>query len=402
MNCVAKSAAGIGWLSGGARPASSVVGRDARIDVIRGLALLIIFINHMPGHAFAAWTPHNFGFSDAADAFVLLAGISATLAYGGAIDRKGLVLGALKVGARIWSLYIAHIALFVVVCGVVATAVTRTQNPLYIEAINIQPFFSDPLTGLVAMLSLTYQPNFLDILPLYIVLLALFPLIYLGMKASPLLTLTVSASIWQGAVFLGLNLPNSGASHWYFNPFAWQFLFAIGVAIGRAMQCGLAAPRRRAFDIAAVAVIGLALTIKLSSGNPFGWAALDGWVDHIQLGTDKTNLAWLRIAHVLALAWLAVRLLPAGEGLLRFAAGRQLARIGRHSLEVFCTGTVLSIIGQIVLVETAYASAAQLLVAVSGISIMLALGTFLTWYQSLASTRGAASPSVGSAPASSP
>ena len=116
-------------------------GRDARIDVIRGLALLIIFINHMPGNVIAAWMPHNFGFSDGADAFVLLAGVSATLAYGNLIERQGLTVGALKIGARLWTLYIAHLALFIVVCGVVAAAVTRTQNPLYIEAINIQPFF---------------------------------------------------------------------------------------------------------------------------------------------------------------------------------------------------------------------------------------------------------------------
>ena len=103
-------------------------GRFARIDVIRGLALLIIFINHMPGNVIAAWMPHNFGFSDGADAFVLLAGVSATLAYGNLIERQGLTVGALKIGARLWTLYIAHLALFIVVCGVVAAAVTAGMS----------------------------------------------------------------------------------------------------------------------------------------------------------------------------------------------------------------------------------------------------------------------------------
>jgi hypothetical protein len=385
----------------GTSPLYAAPGRDARIDVIRGLALLVIFINHIPGHAAAAWMPHNFGFSDAADAFVLLAGVSATLAYGRVIDRKGLAVGAVKVAARIWNLYIAHLALFIIVCGVVATAVTRTQNPLYIEAINIQPFFNDTLTALGAMLTLTYQPNFLDILPLYIVLLALFPLIYLGMRANPVLTLAASAAIWQGALIMGLNLPNTGAGHWFFNPFAWQFLFAIGVAMGRASQLGVTLPYSRALDLAALCLLVLALMVKLSPGNPFGLKLLDAWVDHVQLGTDKTNLAWLRVAHVLALAWVAIRLLPAGEGLLRFAAGRQLAMIGRHSLEVFCAGTVLSIIGQIILAETAFAPAAQLLVAVGGIIVLLGLGAFLTWYQSLATQRVPAGGSAAVLPASS-
>ena len=104
--------------------------RAARIDGIRGLCLLIIFINHMPGNVLAAYTPHNFGFSDAADIFVLLAGVSATLAYGGLIEQRGLPIGMLKLGARLWTLYIAHIAVFIIVCGVIAAAVTHTQNPL--------------------------------------------------------------------------------------------------------------------------------------------------------------------------------------------------------------------------------------------------------------------------------
>ena len=77
-------------LGAGPEGAMPVMQRDARIDVIRGLALLVIFINHMPGNVVAGYMPHNFGFSDGADAFVLLAGVSATLAYGNLIERRGL------------------------------------------------------------------------------------------------------------------------------------------------------------------------------------------------------------------------------------------------------------------------------------------------------------------------
>jgi hypothetical protein len=224
------------------------VQRDARIDVLRGLALLVIFINHMPGNVVSAYMPHNFGFSDAADAFVMIAGVSATLAYGGLIERRGLSVGALKIAARLWTLYIAHIAVFIIVCGVVAAAVTRTQNPLYVEAINIQPFFSDTFAALVEALTLSYQPYYLDILPLYIVLLALFPAIYYGVRVSPLATLVASLAIWQSALFLGLNLPNTGSAGWFFNPFAWQVIFTLGVIIGCAAQLGLSAPRLRRLD----------------------------------------------------------------------------------------------------------------------------------------------------------
>jgi hypothetical protein len=364
-----------------ANPARPV--RDARIDVIRGLALLVIFINHMPGNIVARWMPHNFGFSDAADAFVLLAGISAALAYGSLIEKRGFGHGVLKLGGRLWTLYIAHIAVFLIVCGVVATAVTRTQNPLYIEAINIQPFFSDTLSALVDALTLVYQPYYLDILPLYIVLLAAFPLIWLGARTSPALTLAASIALWQGAVHAGLNLPNTGAGGWFFNPFAWQLVFTIGVIIGRAGQLGLAAPRLRLLDAAAAGFLVFALVVKVSSGNPFGIAALDEWIDTVQLGSDKTNLAWVRVLHVLALAWLAIRFLPAGSAMASSRIGRHLAVIGRHSLEVFCVGVVLSIVGQIVLAETGFVLSVQLLVCLSGVTMLAGLGIFLSWYQSI-------------------
>ncbi len=375
----------------GPRPAQ----RDARIDVIRGLALLVIFINHMPGNAIAAWMPHNFGFSDGADAFVLLAGISATLAYGSLIERRGLAVGALKIAARLWTLYIAHIALFIIVCGVVAVAVTRTQNPLYVEAINIQPFFSDTFAALIDVLLLRYQPSYLDILPLYIVLLALFPVIYLAVRFSPLATLLVSLSIWQGALWFGLNLPNVHAAGWFFNPFAWQVVFTLGVILGCAAQRGIAAPRLRWLDAAAVSLIVLAFLAKTASGNPTGLPMLNDWFDSVQLGSDKTNLAWSRLLHVLALAWLAMRWLPAGAGLLRHAAGRTLAVVGRHSLDVFCAGTVLAIAGQIVIAETGFALGPQLLVCLTGTTLLVGLGMFLTWYQSFTLSSGtvAAAPS---------
>jgi hypothetical protein len=382
------------FLGHGPEGAPSPAQRDARIDVIRGLALLVIFINHMPGNAVAAFMPHNFGFSDGADAFVLLAGVSATLAYGNLIERRGLAVGALKIGGRVWTLYIAHIAVFIIVCGVVAAAVTRTQNPLYVEAINIQPFFSDTFAALVDVLLLRYQPSYLDILPLYIVLLALFPLIYLAVRFSPLGALLISLSVWQAALWFGLNLPNVHAAGWFFNPFAWQVVFTLGIILGCAAQRGVCAPRLRWLDAAALTFLALAFVAKTSSGNPVGIAMLNDWFDSVQLGSDKTNLAWSRLLHVLALAWLVMRWLPSGEGLLRHAIGRTLAVVGRHSLDVFCAGTVLAITGQIVMAETGFALGPQLLVCLAGITLLVGLGMFLTWYQSLTLSGGtAAAPS---------
>lgn len=361
--------------------------RDARIDIVRGLALLVIFINHMPGNVVAGFMPHNFGFSDAADVFVLLAGISATLAYGVAIEKHGFVAGIGRLARRLWKIYVAHIAVFVIVCGLVAVAVTQTQNALYIEAINIQPLLSDTRNALFDALTLRYQPNYLDILPLYIALLGCFPLLYWAVRISPLLTLAASVALWQGAVLAGLNLPNTGSSGWFFNPFAWQLLFAIGIVIGRCAQLGIAAPRLRWLDAAAILFLLFAVLVKTSSGNPFGIAMLNDWIDTIQLGTDKTNLAWIRVVHVVSLGWLAIRFLPAGAAMLSLPGARLLAGMGRHSLDIFAVGVVLSVAGQIILTETSFAPGVQLLVCLGGVTILTALGIFLSWYQSLTPRR---------------
>lgn len=392
------------FLLGGSAVGGAVAGkpaRDARIDVIRGLCLLIIFIDHMPGNIVAAYMPHNFGFSDAADIFVLLAGVSATLAYGSLIEQRGLAIAALKLGARLWTLYIAHIAVFIIVCGVIAAAVTHTQNPLYIEIINVQPFFRDTIEALLGALTLTYQPSYLDILPLYIVLLAVFPAVYYAVRFSPLLALAASLAIWQGALAFDLNLPNSGGV-WFFNPFAWQVIFVMGVVLGRCNQLGIAAPRLRWLDALAVGFLAFGWYAKVEPGNPTGIAALTDWFDSVQLGTDKTNLAWGRLAHIGALAWLAVRWLPSGGALARSAIGRVLAKTGQNSLHVFCIGIVLAVVGQVLLTETSFDLGTQLAVCAGGVTISAGLGVFLSWYRTIISrTAGARTVSERGSAASS-
>lgn len=377
-------------------------GRDLRIDTVRGLILLVIFVNHMPGNAVSEFMPHNYGFSDAADIFVLLAGVSAVLAYGKLIDQRGLMVGGLKVGARIWTLYVAHIALFLLVCGVVATAIVRTQNPLYLETTNIAPFFGDTVTALLRALALIYQPHYLDILPLYIVLLACFPLIYVAVRMSPLLTLGLSVTLWLAATRFNLNLPNEpGAGGWFFNPFAWQLVFTIGVVSGRLLMIGGRLPQLPVLDLVALGVLIFAVMVKQSVGNPFGLALLSDWIENLQMGSDKTNLASSRVVHLLALFWLFVRYVPARALFLQSRVAGLLGAMGRHSLEVFCAGVMLSVAGQIVLAEYSFSGAAQLIVTTGGITLLAGLGAFLSWYKSV-TTRTAASAGGQVAGASSP
>ena len=78
--------------------------RDLRIDFFRGLALVMIFVNHVPGNVFETLTSRNFGFSDATEIFVFLAGYAAALDYSRNFGEQGFAAGAGRVlpGSCMW------------------------------------------------------------------------------------------------------------------------------------------------------------------------------------------------------------------------------------------------------------------------------------------------------------
>ena len=208
---------------------SPVRQRDVRVDFFRGLALIFIFVDHIQENVLQYVTMQNFGFADAADVFVALAGYASFLAYTKVFDREGWPAGLFKVGRRISTLYIAHILLLIVCVAALALAALLADNVVYQDVVNLEPFFDEPGRALRKALVLSHQPDMLDILPLYVVLLLWFPLLLLLMRIHLVLALSASVALWIGANIFNWNLPsypdNAG---WYFNPFAWQLLFTLG------------------------------------------------------------------------------------------------------------------------------------------------------------------------------
>ncbi len=206
--------------------------RDVRLDVLRGLALLIIFVDHIPGMILAGVTPQAFGYADAAEAFVLIAGLSAYQAYSRKMDEAGALRGALPVFNRVWQLYVTHLALVLLVFGIAAWAARTFGDPNYLEALALDTFTNDPGLAAFGVMTLTFQPNYLDILPLYIVLLAALPFVLLALRVHWALPLGLSAGLYALGQMTGLNLPNMQASRvWFFNPLTWQFIFVLGVVV---------------------------------------------------------------------------------------------------------------------------------------------------------------------------
>src|SRR5206468_128150 len=90
-----------------------------------------------------------------------------------------------------------------------------------------------PHIAVIKALSLEFQPTFLDILPLYILMLVIFPAILLGLRRQWLMVLIPSALLYLAVQLFDISVPAYLEGHvWYFNPLAWQFLFVAGAVLG--------------------------------------------------------------------------------------------------------------------------------------------------------------------------
>ena len=352
--------------------------RDLRLDFFRGLALLFIFIDHVPGNSLSYWTLHAWGVADAAEVFVLIAGISAVMAYAARIEHHGLLSGSRPVLARTRDIYAAHLLLVAICAGGLAIAARYFENPLYFEHVNLTPLAYDPLAAIWRATTLLYQPGYINILPLYIVLLAVFPLIVWAASRRPMATLAVSIAIWIGAKH-GLNLPSWPETiGWFFNPFAWQLLFTVGVVAGVMYRRGGSLPRSPWLIALAAGYTLLCLV------------AAAPWVNIPHLGLprlipldmlpiiSKSSLSAWRLANILAIAYLAAVVVPAGARWLRSRAAMLVVDCGRNSLDIFCLGTVLSFAGFVVLLEGGRTWPYQLAVNAIGMGVMLCTAAWLT------------------------
>lgn len=359
--------------------------RDLRIDFFRGLALLMIFIDHVPGNALSALTLQAFGTCDAAEVFVLLAGYSSGLAFAPIFQRASWPAATARVLIRCWDIYVAHIVLFCVVAGIVVSAVRHFDNPLYLEHVNLLPLFADTEGALVAVLTLHYLPNFLDILPLYVLLLALVPFALPLALRQPALVLLAAAALWGLVQVAPFNLPNyPGDAGWYFNPFAWQFLFVIGLVLGSLRHRDVRLDPRlcRLLVIASGPVVLVALLVAAP------WRQIPGLEEVVIIPwswlppVSKTDLSVIRLVNILALFCLAGSLIRAEAPWLRGRIGGAVALLGTQPLPVFSVGIVASVLGAVVFFEAGRGLLAHVVVNLTGALAALAVAWIAAWLKS--------------------
>jgi hypothetical protein len=361
-------------------------GRDLRLDFFRGLALFCIFLDHIPGNPLAQFTLQAVMFGDATEVFILISGYTAGMVYGRAMIRQGFLIAAVRIGRRVWQLYVAHVFLFMIFMATVAYAVGSLNRSLFAEEFLAADFLNEPGVAVIKALTLQFQPAYMDILPLYIVLLAAFPVMLAGFRAWPRLVLGVSFVLWVAVqVDPRIALPAyPGPSRvWFFNPFGWQALFFLGAWLGwggiRTIQSWL----DRSWLVWLSAGLALtALVVRVSwTLNGLGWPvpAL-GNTTFIWMFLSKTDLGVLRFASVLLLAVLVRALISPRAPFLAGRAAWAFVACGRHSLHIFCLGILLSVLGHLVLGELFGGVLMQLAVSAVGVALMIAVAAFMDWF----------------------
>src|SRR5262245_13722645 len=212
--------------------------RDLRLDLFRGLALWLIFLDHVPNHIVSWATIRNYGFSDATEIFIFISGYTAAFVYGRAMEQRGFIVAGARVLRRAWQIYVAHIFLFAIYIAEIAYVASSFENPLYVEEMNALDFLKQPEITIIQALLLKFKPANMDVLPLYIVLLLLFPAILWLLLRNAVLALAASVVLYILTWQLDWNIPSYPSGHWLFNPFAWQLLFVFGAwcALGGAAR----------------------------------------------------------------------------------------------------------------------------------------------------------------------
>ena len=116
--------------------------RDFRIDLLRGLALWWIFLDHIPETYFNHFTPKNFGFSDAAEILVFLSGLASGNVYGNVAGHSGLIAAVLRATRRAVEIYIAQIVTVIALLTVVILFAAR--QPDLLDHANLAVFVANP------------------------------------------------------------------------------------------------------------------------------------------------------------------------------------------------------------------------------------------------------------------
>jgi hypothetical protein len=345
------------------------------IDFWRGIVLAIIFVNHIPGNVLSAFTPRNYGFSDASEAFVFISGVSVALAYGRRFRGGAALSAAWPLIRRALRLYFVHLALTASALALFGVATTLSGNEALLVDHGCAAPFIDPVRGWFEIATLSHQIDYFNILPLYVALLIFAPALFLIAVRDRSCMLLASSVLYLSARSFAA-IVHSGPQHgeWYFNPVAWQFMFAIGIFVGLTIQEGNLPLRQGVYRLGLAFSFVSAVVVSNVGGLVPGLVERAGEF----LDWSKTELGSVRIVAFLALAYSiycsgltgrlrSTRIYPA------------FSLLGRNALPVFCAESLLSAFGQILNETWVSSPVLDVLFVTAGLCVILAIASLLEY-----------------------
>ena len=348
-------------------------GRDLRIDACRGIALWWIFLDHIPNNIGTWLTPRNYGFSDAAEVFMFMSGVTCTLAYGATWGCEGWTGVISRTLRRSWDIYVA----FLLLTLASAILIHLVGGGPSADASNTRILLDQPGPTLARAAILQYRPVNADVLPIFVLLHLLFaPLLWLLLRV-PNLTLAGSLALYVLVHVFGWTVPAWPESHWAFNPMAWQLLVVLGawwIIAGNRVQRWV---RSRTTLVLAVLYLLFSLVIALSWRIKPLEALIPQTLAHLLYPLDKSNLAPLRLLHFLAIAVLAAWWVPRNWRALKTPVMRGAIRCGQNSLPIYCLGVLLAFVSHVALLDISNGIAMQIALSVGGIMVMILAATLL-------------------------
>jgi hypothetical protein len=356
--------------------------RELRIDLFRGLALWLIFVDHMSPDLLTWFTIRSYGFSDAAEIFIFISGYTAAFVYGRAMRESGFVIATARILRRVWQIYLANVFLFTIFFAEIVYAARSFNNPLYSEEMGVNDFLKHPNVAIVQALLLRFRLLNMDVLPLYVVLMFFLPWILWLMKWRADVTLAMSVALYVLASKYDLYLTAYPTGFWAFNPFFWQLLFVFGAwcALGGARRISrfVLSPITQWISIAyLLAAFCVTMTWYFPQLGFLMPRRLEQWIYPI----SKTDFDVLRFVHFLALAAVTVRLVPNGWSGLKSPWLWPLILCGQHSLEIFCVGVFLAFVGYFVLTEISAGLGLHFVAGFLGVLMMTAVAWLNSWYK---------------------
>ena len=363
--------------------------RDPRLDFFRGLGMFIILIAHVPWNGWTEWIPARFGFSDAADMFIFCSGAASALAFAPIFDKRGWYLGTVRIVYRVWQIYWAHIAVFFMTFSFVIWADLKLGGNHYVGAeLNLTSFFEFPRERILGLMTLTFIPNNFDILPMYLVILCMIPMIMFLARIHRFAAFGMIIALWLAANVWGIKLTADMIEHrlWFFNPFGWQLLFFTSFAFVRGW---LPVPKPNAWLISA-SVILIVMSAPVACQTEFNCYAGYGKFPvlgeiHQQLDPliHKMDLGLLRYLHFLATAYLAYIACGPHGMYLRGRLVETICGVGQQTLAVFLTGTVASLVMGLALDILGRNFYAELIVNLSGFGVLIMSAAIVRYFKAL-------------------